>query len=147
MSASMSTTVTTVEPPPKTLPAMTPERAIENYLKLREKRDAIKDAHKDQLKPYNEVLTQLEGYLLGVLNTAGVQNMKSKTGTVYKSVDTSVTCNAWSKTLDWIREHEAWEMLEARVSKTAVMAHQEEVGEIPPGVSVRQEIKVHVRKA
>lgn len=131
----------------QTATPMTPEKAIDFYLRLRAKKEAIVERHKEEIKPFNEALDQLETTLLAILDGAGLQNMKSPSGTAYKRIETSVTVNAWSETLAWIVANEAWEFLEARVNKTATQERLKEKGEPPPGVVVRQEARVGVRKA
>lgn len=121
---------------------------IEKYLLVRDKKEALDKQHKEALKPYNEMLERLENMLLERLNAAGTDNTAVRgVGTAYKSTRTSVTCNAWSQTLDYIIEKEAWELLEARVNKTAALAIMEETKAPIPGVVVRQELTVNVRRA
>ena len=128
-------------------PPMTPDRAIDLFIRLRAKKEALVERHKEELRPFTEALAALETTLLGILDSAGLQNMKSDAGTAYKRIETSVTVDNWQATLDWIVANEAWEFLEARVNKTATKDLMEEKGEPPPGVVVRQEARVGVRKA
>lgn len=137
----MSATVVTEPATP-----MTPDRAIDLFVRLRAKKEALVERHKEELRPFNEALAQLETTLLSILDSAGLQNMKSPAGTAYKRTETSVTVQSWSETLEWIIANEAWEFLEARVNKTATQERLKEVGEPPPGVVVRQEARVGVRK-
>jgi hypothetical protein len=125
----------------------TPSTLIEKYIQLRDKIKAVKDAQKKQLEPYNAALARLEGLLLIALDQAGVENMRAKSGTVYKAAVTSATVRDWTLTLAYIREHELWELLERRVSKIAVAAVMEERAEDVPGVEVTQVTALHVRRA
>jgi len=120
---------------------------IEKYIQLRDKIKEVKDHQKKQLEPYNEAITRLEGLLLTALDAAGVENMRAKSGTVYKAVATSAAVRDWGLTLDYIREHELWELLERRVSKVAAAAVIEERQEPIPGVELTQVTGLHVRRA
>lgn len=137
---------------------------VEKYLALRNKVADIKKAHIAQLAPYNTAMDTLEGWMLEALHSTGSQSVKTAVGTFYKTTVTSVTCHRWSDTLDFIRETEAWELLDARVNKTAAKAILEEkaqeaelkrVNGVPvdpasltiPGVTVTTEIGLNVRKA
>ena len=51
----------------------------------------------------------------------------------------------WPETLRYIREREAWDLLEARVSKTAAAVVVEETGAPIPGVETTSEIRVNVQ--
>ncbi len=126
---------------------MSPAVMIEKFIALRDKIADIKDAHKRQLAPYNQALETLEAKLLAALDQAGLAQMKGEAGTVYKSTRTSASVKDWGATLAFIREHEAWDLLEARVSKTAVGAVIEETGQPVPGVNVTTEVVLHVRRS
>jgi hypothetical protein len=118
---------------------------IEKYLELRRAVDTIKEKHKVELAPYVEVMTQLENELLSHLNQAGVDSTKSSKGTAYKSTATSVTVADWPKTLAYIREHELWDLLEARVAKSAAVEIIEETKRAIPGVQISQAVVLRVR--
>ncbi len=127
--------------------ALTDDQIIEKYIALRDKKDAIKKQHTEQLKPYNEVMYAMEMALLDRLNQRGADSTKTKVGTAYISTDTSVTCHAWSQTFDFIQKHEHWELLEARVNKTAALEIMNETGKEIPGVAVRRDQKVNIRRS
>lgn len=121
---------------------------IEAYLRLRTQKDEIKDRHKDELAPVNLKIEKLEAFMLNILNASKVDSMAFKgVGTMFKQLVTSVTVEEWDATLAWIREKNAWEFLERRVSKTVVQEYSESTGDIPPGIKVSQETEVRVRKS
>ena len=119
---------------------------VEKYIKLRDKIKEIKDGHKKQLEPYNAAVIQLEAVLLQALDQAGAENMRTKSGTVYKAVSTSVTVQDWPAALGFIQETGLWDLLEARVSKVAAVQTIEETGAPIPGVAVSQVLALHVRR-
>lgn len=126
----------------------TPGEVIAGYLKLRAKKDEIKDRHKDELAPINAQIDKLEAWMLNALNSANVDSMAFKgVGTMFKQLNTSVTVEDWDATLAWVRETEAWEVLEKRVSKTVVQDYIEQHEVIPPGVKITQDTEVRVRKS
>jgi hypothetical protein len=89
----------------------------------------------------------LEGWMLEAMNQAGLKSMKSVHGTAYKSLRTSTKVVDWTEALRYIRENEAWDLLEARVSKSAAAVVVEETGAPIPGVETTSEITVNVRRA
>lgn len=146
------TTVVTQEQDelPKTpaLPAgYTISSLIHKYIQLRDKMKEIEDVHKKYLEPYANVMAQVEGLLMNALNQAGVDSMKADTGTVFKSTQTSVSVSRWQETFAFIREHELWDLFEARVNKTAAIAVIQETGKPIPGVKVTQAEVLRVRRS
>lgn len=119
----------------------------QRYLALRRRKEQLSEVHKKQLAPFNEMLATLANLILAELNAAGVTSMNSPDGTVYKSTETSATVKDWPATLSYIQTHQAWDLLEARVSKTAVLTMLQESGEPVPGVSVAQEQVLRVRRS
>lgn len=134
-------------------PTMDVSTLIDKYRRLRAKKEEIAEEQKKLMAQYNAGLDYLEGMLLSLMNNMGVDKLSTSDrdekfgGTVYKTITTHTNVNSWSACLDFIQEHEAWELLEARVSKAAVLSILEETGELVPGVSIVQRVNVNVRKA
>lgn len=124
-----------------------PAQLIEAYIQLRDKKREVEARHKAELKPYNDMLEKLEAHLMEELDRLGISSMKSQAGTVFKVVRTSATVGDWGQALDYIRTHGLWEILEARVSKTGVLAVIEERREPVPGVVVTRSAGLNVRRA
>ena len=115
------------------------------YIALRDKKDEVKEKHKAELAPFNEVLSKLDALFLEYLNEQGLQNIATKHATIYKGVSTSVKVADWEAVLSYIREQENWQLLDHRVSKSMVQDMLEN-GEIVPGVSVRKEAYARVNR-
>lgn len=126
--------------------SMTVDVMIEKYLRLRDKKKSIEDEHKQQLAPYNEAMTVLEGWLLEVMNQAKLKSLPTDQGTAYQSTRTSAKVTDWAAVLTYIRQNEAWDLLEARVSKLAAEAIIEQTQLPIPGVETSSEICVNVRR-
>lgn len=135
------------EAPPSARPNLTTAQMIEKFVALRDKKAAIEKGHKDQLAPFNLVMGQLEAFILDDLNTLGGDSLRTAAGTAFKSVRTSATVKDWTLTFDFIRENDAWDLLERRVSKTAVLETIEASGKPVPGVSVTQETTLNIRRS
>lgn len=123
------------------------EEMVSRYVKLRDRIAAKKKEHIAELAPYNLAMATLEGMMLDTLNAAGAENMRTASGTAYKATSTSTKVTDWPQTLAFIKEKEAWDLLEARVSKTAAAAIMEETQAPIPGVTTTREIVVNVRKS
>lgn len=134
-------------PAPPTRPSFTTAQMVEKYLALRDKKAEIEKAHKTQLSPYNVALAQLEAFILDDLNNMGGDSLKTENGTAYKTTRTSASVKDWPATMDYIKQNAAWDLLEARVSKNAVLAAIEETGAPVPGVNVTQETTLNIRRS
>lgn len=132
---------------PPVVTTMTPEVMIEKYVALRDKAADIKRRHTEELAPYNEIMGRLEGWLLEALNQAGLSSMRAPSGTAFKSTRTSAKVVDWPATLTFIKEHNAWDLLEARVSKLAAQQIIEDTKRPIPGVETQSELCVNVRRA
>lgn len=119
----------------------------QRYLALRRRKEQLVEVHKKALHPFNEMLATLANLILNELQAAGVNSMSSPEGTVYQSTETSVTVKDWAATLSFIQVHQAWDLLEARVSKTAAMSMMDEISAPIPGVSMSQETVLRVRRS
>lgn len=127
--------------------AMTLDQMVDAFVKLRDKVTVLKKEQTDALAPYNVAMAKLEGMMLDTLNQNGAESMRTDKGTVYKTSRTSTKVTEWSATLDFIRSKECWELLEARVSKTAAEAIIQETQQPIPGVTTSREIAIGVRRS
>jgi len=128
-------------------PRMTVDDMIDKYLRLRAKTKMIKQRHTEELAPYNNAMGVLEAWLLEALNQAKLKSMNSPHGTAYKTTRTSAKVTDWAAALTFIRTHEAWDLLEARVSKLAAQTIIEETQQPIPGVETSSEVCCNVRRA
>lgn len=124
---------------------MTPAKMTERYLQLRARIKQLEDKHKEELKPYLDLKFQLETALLDHLNKNGLDSTKCSKGTAFKSTVTQVTVRDWAATLGYIRHHEAWDLLEARVAKSATVEIVNDTQEPIPGVEITQATVLRVR--
>jgi hypothetical protein len=125
---------------------MTLDSMIQRYVALRDKKEAIQEKHKTELAPVNEFLSQLEAHMLEAMNQQGLQNVKSPHGTAFKVTRTSATVSDWEQFLAYVRNNEAWDLLERRVAKLAAQAVIEETQTPIPGVETSSEVCVNVRR-
>jgi hypothetical protein len=128
-------------------PRMTMDNMIEKYVKIRDKKKVLEDQHKEAMKPYTDTLDRLEAYMLEAMNQSGLKSMKSPHGTAYQAVRTSAKVTDWPAALGYIREHQAWDLLEARISKLALQELTEATKDVVPGVETSSEVVVNVRRA
>lgn len=120
--------------------------AVTLYISLRDKKTKIVEEHKASIKPLDDKMSKLECLLLKAMQDNGLQSANSPDGTAYIATRSSVTTADKEVFMQHVKAHQAWDLLEVRPSKEGVLGYQLEHGDIPPGVNVRVERVVNVRR-
>lgn len=120
---------------------------VAKYIELRDKKSQIKAEYDEKVHKLDAALTQMESALLKTFETAGMDSVKTEFGTAYATVQSSASVADPDVFRQFVKEHDAWEMFQNRVSKTAVEQYKAVHGDIPPGVNWREERVVNVRRA
>lgn len=123
------------------------EDAVRSYVQLRDKKQEIDKAHKAKMAKFTELMRQLEAKILDHFNRTGLESAKTGAGTAYRSVKSSVKVDDPEIYMQFIREHDAWALLESRANKSAVETYLDEHGELPPGCSISKVATVNIRRA
>lgn len=131
---------------------------VTRYLAMRSEKEAIEKQHKDELRPIKESMEMLEAAMQKLLDEQGQKSASfAGVGTCYKQKWTKAKVTDWEATLQWMQEHERWDLLTQAVNKTVVIEEMTQVdpetGEttlVPcpiPGVEVDSGWKVNVRRS
>lgn len=104
------------------------DKLTEAYVASREQ---IRELKK-RIESIEEVQKKIEDWLLGQLQSQGLQDVKTAHGTAYIAVKESVTVGDWDAALGWIKENGAWEYLNKALNKTAVLEKMGEKRDSPP---------------
>jgi hypothetical protein len=121
---------------------------IEKYLKIRTKKDEIKKRHKEELRPYNDMIEMLENGFLRHLNDTKTDNSSVKgIGTLYRSTKRSATIADAAAFRRHVIGAEDWDLVDWRANAPQVHAFIEKNETIPPGVNFSVVSEVNVRKA
>jgi hypothetical protein len=122
--------------------------AVKLYIELRDRKSEMKAEFDAKVAEVNEKMDKLEAKLLEVFQKTGTDSVKTPFGTAYSTVRTSVTTADRQAFMDYIRANGEWELLEVRPSKSGVEQFRAaNDNEIPPGVSVREERVVNIRRS
>ena len=114
---------------------MTLDELVGAYVKLRQKKAALKGEYDEKVKPVDAAMARIEGALLDVFNASGVESLKTPHGTAYSTTKTSATVADWDSFLAYVKASDAWELLEHRASKVAVEQFKAANDELPPGIN------------
>lgn len=125
---------------------MKTDELIRAFLDTRDKKEALEKSHKEQLAPYRDTLNKIGALLQSRLLADGLQNLSVKgVGVAFLSETASAKVEEWELTLDWIKQHNAWDLLEARVNKSAFVDYHAQ-GHNVPGVSLTKELAIRVNR-
>lgn len=123
------------------------DKTVAMYIEARDMLAEMKREYEESIKPLKVQMEKLEKKMLGELNKAGVDSMKTSEGTVYKSTGSSCTVADWDTVFDFMKEKDMWQMLNHSVNKTAVTEYLEANGELPPGVNYTTFTTVNFRRS
>jgi hypothetical protein len=125
---------------------MTVDQVIEAYLKYRNKKEALEAEIKDQVKELKDKMAKLEAWIKTKADAEGVTSFKTAHGTAFVTTNDYANVADWDAVLHFIKENDAFDMLEKRVSKNAVRGYIEQNKTVPSGVNYGTRIDVNVRK-
>lgn len=126
--------------------SLTVEQVVGTYMKLRRKKEALENQVKEDLADIKAKMTKLESWLMQKADEDGVTSFKTAAGTAFVTTTDFANVADWDAVLTFIKNNEAFDMLEKRVSKTAVRAYMDETGEVPPGITYGSKVGINVRK-
>lgn len=125
---------------------VTVDAVIKKYMKLREKKALVEATIKEELDKIKADMAKLEAFLQAKMDADGLTSFKTDYGTAFLTTTDFANVEDWDAVLRFIREEEAFDMLEKRVSKAAVRGYIEANKEVPPGVKYGTKLGINVRK-
>jgi hypothetical protein len=125
---------------------MTVDQVVAAYIKLRSKKKSVEDAAAEEVRGIKTKMEKLEAWLLEQANSQGVTSFKTTHGTAFVTTTDYANVANWDAVLDFIKTREAFDLLERRVSKTAVRSYIDADGNVPAGVNYGTKLEVNVRK-
>ena len=125
---------------------LTVDKVIETYMKLRAKKEAIDREAKEKVSDIKANMDKIESWLKAKADADGVTSFKTGHGTAFLTTTDFANVANWDKVITFIREEEAFDMLEKRVSKAAVRGYIETNKEVPPGITYGTKLGINIRK-
>lgn len=121
---------------------------IDKYIALRDHKAKLEADHKATLAPINAGMAKIENYLLAQMNEQGVTSFKvNGIGTAYQAVQTSITLADWdSYRLFLDKQDDPFRYLDRKANKKAVEEWIGDHQDVPPGLNLRREVTVNIRR-
>lgn len=120
---------------------------VGKYVELRDKKAEMKAEFDAKAVKIDAALDKIEAALLKTFEASGLDSIKTEFGTAYTSVQTTASVADPDAFRQFVKDNDAWEFLQNRVSKTAVEQYKAVNDNIPPGINWREERVVNIRRA
>lgn len=125
----------------------TPAQLVEKYMELRRRKTEINRQAKEAVAAIDADLDVLSSELMNICNVTGLESFRTDFGTVYRTLKTKFFTSDMAEFMDYVESTGRIDLLERRVSQTALLAMFEAGEELPPGITPDQEYQLTVRKA
>lgn len=123
------------------------DKLAEAFIKLRDARSKLKTEYEAQDKHLAEQAALLETSMLDACKQLGVDSVRTPHGTIIRSVKSRYWTNDWDSMYRFIKEHDAYALLEKRLHQTHMKEFLSENPDTQPaGLNVENEYTVVVRR-
>ena len=121
--------------------------AVELYIRLRDRKAEMKAEYEAKVAEVTKKMDTIEAKLLEVFQKTGTDSVKTPAGTAYTSVRSSVSTADKQAFLDYVRENNEWGLLDVRPLKAGVEQFRSINDDLPPGINLREERTVNIRRS
>lgn len=122
------------------------DKWVQQYLWARDTKKRIEDKADAELQEIKEIMESLSGRLQSFLDTHGLQNAKTKFGTVHHNIRYISPLADPEVFMQYVISTGKFDLLDRKANTTAVKAYVQEHNQLPPGVSLSAIKTVGVRK-
>lgn len=128
----------------ETLPA---DKLVMVYRKIRDAIDEKEAAHKESVATLKEQLEAVTAKLLEICHTQNVDGLRTPYGSVTRRPVTRYWTNDWESMYRFIKEHDAYHLLQQRIHNDNMRQFMEENPEaLPVGLNADTKYAITVRK-
>ena len=120
---------------------------VEKYIDVRDKKAQYKAEADAKITKFDDALAKMEAALLKVFETTGMESVKTEFGTAYTSSRNTASIASPDEFMAFCKAHDAWHMLQKRVSVAAIEQYKDEHQDVPPGINWRVERTVNIRRS
>lgn len=122
------------------------DEVVAAYIELRDKKAEVERETKERVEKIKHKMDKFEAWFQQYLDDTGQTSAKTHAGTVFLTTTDFARVADWDAVLEFIKTREAYDLLEKRVSKTAVRGYIDTDNNVPPGVNYGSKISVNVRR-
>lgn len=123
------------------------DKLVRTYVKVRDKRRALSTEFEAKDKELENLLDAIEAELLEACKAIGADSIRTEFGTVSRKVSKRYWTNDWHSFHEFLKEHDALELLEKRVAQSNMNTFLEDHPDLlPPGLNIDSRYTVVVRR-
>lgn len=127
---------------------MDANQLVKVYIKIRDVKDRKVKEHEDEILALDQQLDIVEQALLDICKQTGQDGGKTEHGSFTRTVKTRYWTSDWDSMYQFIKTHDAPELLERRIHQGNFKEFlQENPDKLPQGVNVDSRYSVTVRRA
>ena len=127
---------------------VTADKLVKAYINLRNERQQVLRDFEAKDNDLKEMQEMISAQLLELCKETGADSIKTPHGTVSKRVTTRYWTNDWGSMYEFIKENDAFQLMEQRVHQTNMKNFLEEhPDKCPMGLKSDSRYTVSVRKA
>jgi len=118
------------------------------YVKIRDARAKLRSDYEEKDEQLSQQMDLIEEHLLEACKRIGADSIRTKAGTVIRTVKNRYWTNDWNSMYNFIKEHEAYELLEKRIHQSNMKQFIEENPTVlPVGLTTDSKYSVVVRRS
>lgn len=127
---------------------MDANKLVRVYIKIRDAKEALTKKYEDETANLDQQLDLVEQELLNICKNTGQDGGKTEHGSFTRTVKTRYWTSDWDRMYQFIKEHDAPELLERRIHQGNFKQFlQENPDKLPEGMNVDSRYSVTVRRA
>jgi hypothetical protein len=132
----------------ETAPAVPTDKLVKIYIKMRDARSTLKAKFEEEDAAIKEQMKSLETIFLDTCKRAGGDSIRTTAGTIMRGVKTQYWTSDWEEMHKFIMDNQMPELLERRVSQTAMKEFlKDNPDKMPKGLNVNSEYTVTIRRS
>lgn len=127
---------------------MDANQLVKVYIKIRDAKERKVKQHEEELAVLEQQLDTVEQELLAICKATGQDGGKTENGSFTRTVKTRYWTSDWDSMYQFIKDHDAPELLERRVHQGNFKDFiQENPDKMPEGMNVDARYSITVRRA
>jgi hypothetical protein len=127
---------------------VTTSKYVEVYIKMRDKRAELTKEFETQDAELKRQMDMVKSKLLEACKDADADSIKTGQGTVIRTTKTRYWTSDWNSMMEFIKEHDAFELMEQRLHQTRMKEFLTNNPDIlPAGLNSEREYSISVRRA
>jgi len=120
---------------------------VGQFVSLRDKLAEFDEAARQKRKKIVDLMTLIENQIMSALDATGQESARTEFGTASITVRHYASCDDPDAFVGFVRENDAWELMERRAASIPCRTWAEEHGQLPPGVKINSVRGIGVRRA